>query len=51
MTRKINMCIPNEYYIYFLYIYILAVVRFVVYLLLQRQFDLFEYEYVCNVIK
>ena len=44
------MSILNEYYMYLLYIYIIAVIRFFIYFLFRHQFDVFEYEHVCNVI-
>ena len=49
-TNKIDMSISNEYCMYLLYIYIITVIRYFIYVLLQHKFDVFEYEYVCNVI-
>ena len=49
--RQINMIISNEYYMYLLCIYILNVVRFIIYFLIQHKFDVLDYEYVFNVIQ
>ena len=47
---KINMIILNEYYKYLLCILIIDIIRIFIYFQDQRQFDVFEYEYVCNEI-
>ena len=47
--EEINMSILNEYYMYLLRIYILNIIRFFSFLF-QRQFVVFEYEYICNLI-
>ena len=48
--EEINMSISNECFMYLLYIHIFNVIRFSIYLFLQHQFDVFKYEYVCNII-